>query len=33
VKLMWSVRRNVQCLASAHDRFIAAEGCFHLTFE
>jgi hypothetical protein len=33
VKLMRSVRRNVQRVAGAHARLLAAEGRFHLTFE
>jgi hypothetical protein len=33
VKLMGSVGRNVQRLASAHDRLLATKGRFHLAFE
>ena len=33
MKLMGSVGRNVQCVASAHGRLLAPEGCFHLAFE
>jgi len=33
MKLMRRIRRNVDCIAGAHDRFRSTEGSFQLTFE
>ena len=33
MKLVRRIRRNVDCIAGAHDRFRSTEGSFQLTFE